>query len=78
MVYRQSKKHSLKLKLKLKQVHQWLMTTYPEIVAEYIQFDDSDPFQPLQLECAVSDLSAVEDNHGKLTAIVRYWTQYKV
>ena len=59
------------------QVHQWLMTTYPEIVAEYIQFDDSDPFQPLQLECAVSDLSAVEDNHGKLTAIVRYWTQYK-
>ena len=35
-------------------VHQWLITTYPHLVSEYIQYDDSLPFQPLQLSCAVT------------------------
>ena len=26
------------------QVHQWLMTAHPHLVAEYIQYDDSNPF----------------------------------
>ena len=57
-------------------VHQWLITTQPHLVAEYIQFDDSRPFEPLQLHCAVEDLSKTESMHGKLTAIVRYWMRY--
>ena len=30
-------------------VHKWLMTKYPELVAEYIQVNDSRPFEPLKL-----------------------------
>ena len=57
-------------------VHKWLMTKYPHLVAEYIQFDDSRPFEPLKLHCAVEDLVATESLHGKLTSIVRYWIRY--
>lgn len=60
------------------QLHEWIMTTYPDIVAEYIQYDDNNPFEPIQLSCAVQDLNTVQAEHGKLTAIVRYWTRYKV
>ena len=58
-------------------VHQWLITKHPEIVAEYLQYDDKKPFEPLQLLCAVKDLQATESEHGKLTAIVRYKLRYK-
>ena len=58
-------------------VHKWLMTSHPHLVAEYIQFDDTNPFEPLRLHCAVEDLSKTESMHGKLTAIVRYWLRYK-
>ena len=57
-------------------VHQWIMTQYPEIVAEYVQYDDEQPFQPLKLECAVKDIPTQDDLSGNLTAIVRYWTRY--
>ena len=57
-------------------VHKWLMSKYPHLVAEYIQFDDSRPFEPLKLHCAVEDLVATESLHGKLTSIVRYWIRY--
>ena len=60
------------------QLHEWIMTAYPEIVAEYIQYDDNNPFEPIQLSCAVQDLNTVQADRGKLTAIVRYWNQYKV
>ena len=59
-------------------VHKWLITDHPHLVAEYIQYDDANPFQPLQLACAVKDLKNTESMHGKLTAIVRYWMRYKV
>jgi hypothetical protein len=57
-------------------VHQWFITTYPQCVAEYIQYDDSNPFEPIKLSCAIEDLTAAEALHGKLTAIVRYNTRY--
>lgn len=58
-------------------VHQWIITTYPDIVEEYIQYDDANPFQPIMLECAVEDAKRMmEDTGGKLTAIVRYKTRY--
>ena len=59
-------------------VHEWIMTTYPSIVAEYIQYNDDTPFEPIQLSCAVQDLDKVQSEHGNLTAIVRYWTRYKI
>ena len=57
-------------------LHQYIMTTYPETVAEYIQYNDKEPFEPIRLECAVQDLERVENEQGKLTAIVRYLTPY--
>ena len=60
------------------QVHQWLMTEHPHLVTEYIQYDDTTPFQPLQLACAVRDLEKAESMHGKLAAIICYWLQYQV
>ena len=53
-------------------VHKWVITTYPYIVKNYIQFDDKDKFELLGLNCAVN----VKHNMGKLTAIVTYYTQY--
>lgn len=58
-------------------VHQWLMTQYPDIVAEYLQYDDETPFEPLQLQVAIKDVEKAESKHGKLTAIVRYHLRYK-
>ena len=57
-------------------VHKWVITTYPYIVKNYIQFDDKDKFEPLGLNCAVNDVKDVENNVGKLTAIVTYYTRY--
>ena len=57
-------------------LHQFIITNHPSVVAEYIQYDDSDPFDPIQLQCAVNDLDKVTEEHGKLTAIVRYRTPY--
>ncbi len=57
-------------------VHQWIMTQYPSLVAEYVQYDDENPFEPLKLECAVKDIPTENDDSSKLTAIVRYWTRY--
>ena len=57
-------------------LHQFIITTHPSIVAEYIQYDDSEPFDPIQLQCAVNELDKITEEHGKLTAIVRYRTPY--
>jgi len=58
-------------------VHHWIITNYPAVVEEYIQFDDENPFDPIQLECAVDDAHLMADNSvGKLTALVRYKTRY--
>ena len=57
-------------------LHQFIITNHPNIVAEYIQYDDSEPFDPIQLQCAVNDLDKITNDHGKLTAIVRYRTPY--
>ena len=59
-------------------VHQWLMTTYPHLVLEYTQYDDSIPFQPLQLSCAITDIERKESMHGKFTVLVRYHLRYQL
>ena len=57
-------------------VHQWLMTQHPTVVAKYIQYDDANHFQPLQLQCSINDIVQAEIMNGKRTAIVRYWLCY--
>ena len=36
-------------------VHQWAATTYPHIVKNWIEHDDTDKFEPLGPNCAVAD-----------------------
>jgi len=57
-------------------LHKWVMTTYPHIVAEYTQYDDSNPFDPIRLSVALQDLAGCDALKSKLTVIVRYWTPY--
>ena len=57
-------------------LHQYLITQHPHLVAEYIQYDDSHPFEPIQLQCAVDDNATDLADQNKLTAIVRYHTPY--
>ena len=58
-------------------LHQYIITQHPTIVAEYIQYDDKNPFDPIKLQCAVDDNGLSAPENGKLTAIVRYHTPYK-
>ena len=36
-------------------MHQWIATTYPNIVRSWREFDNKDKFEPLSLNCAVAD-----------------------
>ena len=51
-------------------VYQWLMTNHTHLVAEYIQYDDAHPFDPVQLVSAVWDYDNASLMHGKLASIV--------
>jgi len=53
------------------------MTNYPAIVAEYIQYNNQQPFEPIKLAVALKDLAGCEIMKNRVTAIVRYWTPYK-
>ena len=57
-------------------IHQWLMRTQPQLVTEYIQFNDNRPFKLLRLSCAIENLEKIEMMYGKLNAIVGYWLRY--
>jgi hypothetical protein len=59
-----------------KLVHEWIMTTFPEIVCSYEQFDDENPFEPLRLACAVT-IEDITATYGQLSGVVTYHTQYK-
>ena len=54
-------------------LHQWIMTKYLSIVAEYTQYDNITPFEPMRLSL---DLKGLDGCDNKLTAVVRYWTPY--
>ena len=57
-------------------IHQWFITTHPEIVSRYIQYKDKNSFDPIQLNCSVEDYEKMKDTYGKLTAPVVYNTNY--
>lgn len=57
--------------------HQWVVTTYPDLVHLFEPFDDSNPFEAIKLIGAVKDTASYnEDTHGRLTAMVRYFLPY--
>jgi hypothetical protein len=57
--------------------HQWVMSERPDIVAEYLEFDASNPFEPVKLGGAIRDPANVDlTDHGNLTAVIRYYTPY--
>ena len=51
------------------------MTTYPDISLSYEQFNDDQPFEPIQLDYALPS-SLADKEASKLTAIVTYKTRY--
>lgn len=56
-------------------VHQYIMQTHPDVVHEYIQFDDPASFEPIRLSVATTSDKPVDlHERGALTAIVRYKT----
>jgi hypothetical protein len=57
--------------------HLWLMSERPDLVVEFLSFDDSNPFEPIKLGGAIRDPSNFDaTDHGNLTAVVRYSTPY--
>jgi hypothetical protein len=59
--------------------HQWVITTYPDLVHSFEQFDDANPFEPIKLVGAITnpaDFDAAA--HGQLTAVVRYHLPYTI
>ena len=57
-------------------LHKYIMTKHPSIVAEFIQHDNTDPFDHIVLQCAVVDLVKSENDNVNLTAIVNNWKPY--
>jgi hypothetical protein len=58
--------------------HLWLKSERPDLVAEYVSFDDSNPFEPIKLGGAIRDPSDFDaSDHGNLTAVIRYFTPYQ-
>ena len=55
-------------------LHQWIITTNPDILESSIKFDDENPFDPIRLNCALDK----ERNKlkGLLTSLVTYITCY--
>jgi hypothetical protein len=57
--------------------HLWLMSERPDLVVEFLSFDDSNPFEPIKLGGAISDPANFDaTDHGNLTAVIRYRTPY--
>ena len=57
-------------------LHKYIMIKHPLLANEFIQYDDADRFDPIILKYTVVDLVKAENDHGKLTAIIRYWIPY--
>jgi hypothetical protein len=54
--------------------HLWLKSERPDLVAEFVSFDESNPFEPIKLGgaiCHPPDFNA--SDHGNLTAVICYY-----
>jgi hypothetical protein len=57
--------------------HLWLKSERPNIVAEFISFDDANPFETIKLGGAISDPSDFDSStRGMLIAVICYYTPY--
>ena len=57
--------------------HQWIMSEHPSLVAVYVEFNDTNPFEPVKLGGAIRDPDGFDSvTHGNLTAVIRYFTPY--
>jgi hypothetical protein len=57
--------------------HLWLKSERPDLVVDFVSFDDSNPFEPIKLGGAIRDPSDFDaSDHGNLTAVIRYYTPY--
>jgi hypothetical protein len=55
--------------------HLWLMSERRDLVAEFISFDDANPFEPIKLGGAICDPADFNSStHGNLTAVIRCHT----
>ena len=57
-------------------LNQYIITKYPSLVDDYVEYSDADPLDPLNLQVAIEDFDNMEITCGKLTTIVCYWTPY--
>jgi len=58
--------------------HRFIMSTRPDLIAEYEEFNGRNPFDPIKLGGAITDPSAYNlENHGLLKAVIRYHTPFK-
>lgn len=64
-------------------LHKWIMSTFPDIVVDYQEFNDPNPFEPLSLRCAVSSnknesVSTLKNLDDCLCAVVTYKSGYQL
>ena len=53
--------------------HLWLKSERPDLVAEFMSFDDANPLEPIKLSGAISDPANFDSSdHGDLTAVIRH------
>ena len=56
-----------------------MITTYPDLVHSFEQFDDANPFEPIKLVGAIKNPADFDATaHGQLTAVVRYHLPYTI
>jgi hypothetical protein len=57
--------------------HLWLKSERPDIVAEFVSFNDGNRFESIKLSGAIHDPSNFDStDHGNLTAVICYKTPY--
>ena len=64
-------------------VHKWIITSHPEMVIDFTMYNNTNPFQPVQLLCALKNDDSTDghtqaelDVASSLCAIVRYRTPF--
>ena len=55
-------------------IHKWVITTHPEIVSRYSQYNKENPFDIIELNYEVEDYKEMKDTYGKLIALFVYNT----
>ena len=58
--------------------HENIWKKHPYVVARYERFDGDNSFDPIKLHRAINNPKGYdESNHGLLSDVIKYYTQYK-